>query len=506
MGRPRFFRQRILTQAASLEAKGLFNYLVSEIKARREVSLEEAILIARDVEDYLVQNLLTRAPGQIYFPAIAGRDTHRKRARRDQPEKLVRLTVLAEEDIELMAEFGITALQKGRLARVIEEAYRQDALLDGPRLAVLFLETNRSLRRSLKEFWEQGAFLPVSGMRKENRCLMRAPRAVLALERYLQGEDLTEVRRSLAVSTSCWQRWWQEFKTVLRGEEVNQPPEVVKAWSELGGRYPELASRLAPEEETAWEGVTSSKAFYELLRKRHGYSPAAAEAFLDELYDLAARLNRQEREGGQIIYHAVADHEPAGRKLAECAMVCVTLDYITPQDWELADRESSEALKWARLTRFATQARNQGAVLTQADLALLLGLSTKAIQSLCKRHPNVVLLTRGLVADMGPALSHADKIVRLFMDGYTETEIVRRTGHTYDSIERYLLDFARVVYLAEQGLPLPAIRKVLGFSRSLVEKYLNLYLEFSGPDYFFTMARIRRMAQAHPVKKNGKED
>jgi len=37
MGRPKFFRQRTLTQAASLEAKGLFNYLVSEIKARREV-------------------------------------------------------------------------------------------------------------------------------------------------------------------------------------------------------------------------------------------------------------------------------------------------------------------------------------------------------------------------------------------------------------------------------------------------------------------------------------
>ena len=176
-------------------------------------------------------------------------------------------------------------------------------------------------------------------------------------------------------------------------------------------------------------------------------------------------------------------------------MVCVTLDYVTPEDWELAHRESSRALRWARLTRFTTQARHQGAALTQPDLSLLLGLSTKAIQSLGKEHPNVVLPTRGLVADMGPALSHADKIVRLFMDGYTETEIVRRTGHTYDSVERYLLDFARVVYLAEQGLPLPAIHKVLGFSRRLVAKYLDLYREFSGPDYFFTMARIRRLAQ-----------
>jgi len=506
VGRPKFFRQRLLTQAASLESKGLFNYLVSEIRTRREVSLEEAVLIARDAERYLEQNLLTRGPGQIEFPAIAGRENHRKRARKDQPEKLVRLTVVAEEDIELMAEFGIAALQKGRLARVIEEAVAQEALLDGPRLAVLFPETNRSLRRVLKDFWEQGALLPVAGMRRENRRLMRAPRAVLALERYLQGEDLTEVRKVLAVGTGRWQRWWQDFKAALRGEAVRQPPEVIAAWLELATRHPELAARLAPEEEAPRESVTAAKAFYELLRKRHGYSPAAAEAFLDEVHDLAARLNRQERGGGQIIYHAVAAHEPAGRKLAECAMVCVTLDYVTPEDWELAHRESSRALRWARLTRFTTQARHQGAALTQPDLSLLLGLSTKAIQSLGKEHPNVVLPTRGLVADMGPALSHADKIVRLFMDGYTETEIVRRTGHTYDSVERYLLDFARVVYLAEQGLPLPAIRKVLGFSRRLVAKYLDLYREFSGPDYFFTMARIRRLAQAHPVKKNGKGD
>ncbi|MDH7578127.1 MAG: hypothetical protein QHH75_09990, partial [Bacillota bacterium] len=69
MGRPKFFRQRALTQAASLEAKGLFNYLVSEIKARREVSLEEAILIARDVEHYLAQNLLTNFPSGALRPA-----------------------------------------------------------------------------------------------------------------------------------------------------------------------------------------------------------------------------------------------------------------------------------------------------------------------------------------------------------------------------------------------------------------------------------------------------
>ena len=84
------------------------------------------------------------------------------------------------------------------------------------------------------------------------------------------------------------------------------------------------------------------------------------------------------------------------------------------------------------------------------------------------------------------------------MWGYTETEIVRRTGHSYDSVERYLLDFSKVVYLIEQGLPLPAIRKTTDFSKRLVEKYHSLYQKYKVKDYEFAMAKIRRFAMAHP--------
>jgi len=517
VGRPAFFRQRILTQAASLEAKSLFNFLVSEIRTRREVPLEEAILAARDVLEYLERNLLTRTLGQIQFPAISGRENHKKRSRANQPEKLINLTVVAEEDIELMAEFGTVALQRGRLARLIEEAYAQDAILDGHRLSVLFLQTHRGIRALLQSFWQQGVLLPVAGMKRTNRQLMQGLRGVLAIDRYLSGEDLTALRKDLAISTSRWQRWWQSFKELVRNQDrplaelagtLQEPVELLTAWREVYEDHrkkdPGLAARLGLNQGTLSkpDAITNRQALGELLCRRHGYSPAAAEQFLDDLVDLAARLNRQERAPGAIIYQAVSDREPAGKKLAECELKAVVLDYVTREDWELANRDNAEALKWTRLLRFAAQARSQGATLNQPDLALLLGLSTKSIQSLLKKHPGVVVPTRGLVADMGPALSHADKIIRLYMDGYTETEIVRRTGHSYESVENYLLDFARVTYLLERGLPVPAIRKVLGCSRRLVEKHVSLYREFSGPDHAFMMAKVRRLAEAHPVKKN----
>lgn len=509
MGRPAFFRQRILTQAASLEAKGLFNYLVSEIRTRREVPLEEAVLAARDVLEYLERNLLTRTPGQIVFPAICGRENHQKRSRANQPEKLISLTVVAEEDIELMAEFGTVALQRGRLARLIEEAYAQDAILDTPRLCVLFPQTHRGIRAILQSFWQQGVLLPVAGMKKENR--RQNLRGALAVDRYLSGEDLSTLRKNLAISTSRWQQWWQGFKELVQnqGLAMREPSELLEVWWEIWTRHreknPGVVARLGLDQEPLSQpgiGTGSRQAFGELLRRRHGYSLAAVEQFLDELAELATRLNRQERSPGAIIYQAVSDREPAGKKLSECELKAVVLDYVTQEDWELVNRDNAESLKWARLVRLATQARYQGATLNQPDLALLLGLSTKSVQTLLKEHPGVVVPTRGMVADMGPALSHADKIIRLYMDGYTETEIVRRTGHSYESVENYLLDFARVTYLLERGLPVPAIRKVLGCSRRLVEKHVNLYREFSGPDHAFMMAKVRRLAEAHPVKKN----
>jgi hypothetical protein len=134
VGRPVFYRQRIRSQAASVQAKSLLTHLASEIRARREISSEEAWLIALDAHRFLERGLLQLGPGQIELPCVDGTESHFRRARRDQSEKLVRLTVVDEEDAFLLEEFGTRVMQQGRLARIMEEAYCQGALLDGLRL------------------------------------------------------------------------------------------------------------------------------------------------------------------------------------------------------------------------------------------------------------------------------------------------------------------------------------------------------------------------------------
>jgi len=179
------------------------------------------------------------------------------------------------------------------------------------------------------------------------------------------------------------------------------------------------------------------------------------------------------------------------------------LNYVTAEDWGRVNRLSPQELKWQRLQRLCTQAYEQGVALSQPDLAHLLGLSTDAVQSTIKKHDQVILPTRGRVADMGSTLSHTDKIIALYMDGYTETEIKRRSGHSLDSIERYLWDFSRVLCLVERGMPLPLMRQALGMSRRVVSKYLELYRRFDQPQFAFRMARLRRMMEhGEPLKKN----
>ena len=92
---------------------------------------------------------------------------------------------------------------------------------------------------------------------------------------------------------------------------------------------------------------------------------------------------------------------------------------------------------------------------------------------------------------MGPAPSHAKKIISLYLQGYTETQITRRTGHNYDSIKLYIDAFTRVVgLLVKEGLNPAEIRKVLGCSRRLVNKYIELYHQFNKAEYQWWIAKV----------------
>jgi hypothetical protein len=105
--------------------------------------------------------------------------------------------------------------------------------------------------------------------------------------------------------------------------------------------------------------------------------------------------------------------------------------------------------------------------------------------------------------DIGRGVSHKCKIIELYLQMYTETEIVDRSGHSYESIEAYVKEFARVLLLAESGLNAVMIRQVTGRSMTLVNAYLDLYRKYDGnPDYVFRLEHIKKSFAIDIDKEN----
>ena len=128
------------------------------------------------------------------------------------------------------------------------------------------------------------------------------------------------------------------------------------------------------------------------------------------------------------------------------------------------------------------EAQEQGALLTQEDLARLLCASRSTIKRdiAYLRAQDITVPTRGQVKDIGRGVSHKVHIVGDWLAGYTFSEIQRRRWHSLGSIERYCAAFLRVVRLHTHGLTVAEMRLSTGLSEPLIQEYLDLYAQ-AGP-------------------------
>jgi hypothetical protein len=102
--------------------------------------------------------------------------------------------------------------------------------------------------------------------------------------------------------------------------------------------------------------------------------------------------------------------------------------------------------------------------------------------------------TRGQIKDIGKGISHKGQVVQDWLSGYTFSQIKQRRWHSIHSIERYCVDFQRVVRLHRRGLKLADIRVGTGLSERLIKEYLALFSQ-SGPD---NMQIVQLLADPDP--------
>lgn len=238
----------------------------------------------------------------------------------------------------------------------------------------------------------------------------------------------------------------------------------------------------------------------------HDYSfPRAVCRSLSELFlsyfDLYFSSQRRE---GQIIFHAVSKDVPPGVPVDEMHLVPVKITIYGPDDCAVKDQQE---LLDKRIKRISSEAYAQGALLTQADIAILLGQSTKTISrhiaSLEKK--GELVPTRGKWKDIGPGVSHKKKILELYLKGYEYTEIERKTKHSGEAIMRYVKDFARILVLTKEGFEDEELRIITGLTEKTTREYKELIETYSTEEYQERLDQLHHIFGKKEVNRKTEE-
>jgi len=231
------------------------------------------------------------------------------------------------------------------------------------------------------------------------------------------------------------------------------------------------------------------EAIIEQISRDFNLAPFMARTQFEQMRRYFEQYLGLQRDVGQMTFLAVSAETPPGRSLADCRRIAITLTLDSPDDLE-ALQLGIAALRRSKTQRLTVEAQEQGALLTQEDLARLLCTSRSTIKRdiAYLRSQGIAVPTRGQVKDIGRGVSHKAQIVGDWLAGYTFSEIQRRRWHSISSIERYCGDFSRVVRLHTYGLAVAEIRISIGLSERLIQEHLDLYAKV-GP----TNAQIEQL-------------
>jgi len=223
---------------------------------------------------------------------------------------------------------------------------------------------------------------------------------------------------------------------------------------------------------------------YNRLVEGFNLPPIAARAVVGLSMDVLLDDNKTPGGLGQIKYIAISDTEGPGKKIVDSAHEEVILTLDAPEDRETYQEHDLQTLRRQVILRITNEAKDQGALLTVKDLVRLLKISYSTAKRCIRalRSAGFSVPIRGSVKDIGPT-SHKAKIVELYIKGYTETDIKRNTYHSLRSIERYIVDFSKVLVLKKKGEVFDTIRQIVGLSERVTKDYLSLIDAYNGPEY-----------------------
>lgn len=202
----------------------------------------------------------------------------------------------------------------------------------------------------------------------------------------------------------------------------------------------------------AGKGIES--AIKHLIRDEYSFigGEKIQEMFAQDMVQLFRHYSRDpwNLEVGQTLWFAVDKNEKPGpaKTLAKMRITPVILSVTHEEDKNMrVNGYSPKEVRRFKVARLLNEAYAQQGVLTQADVAELLGVSAGTIGKDIREYQEdhaVILPYRGTVHDIGPSLTHKKMIVTLFLQNVPTPDIARKTCHTEEACDRYIKAFKKV--------------------------------------------------------------
>ena len=186
---------------------------------------------------------------------------------------------------------------------------------------------------------------------------------------------------------------------------------------------------------------------------------------------------------GQLVWMAVPidEYPEKGKSIVKTRMKPVILTYLATEDIEsFRNGFTSRQLRIKRLVRWCHQAYDQGALLTQLDLAVLLNVCDAVVQDYVnewQRTTGDILPTRGNIHDLSGAITHKKEIITRYLQGYLTPTIAAETKHSKEAVDRYIRDYESVKVVRRATADIDEISQITRLSRRVISQYLDLMPE-----------------------------
>ena len=247
---------------------------------------------------------------------------------------------------------------------------------------------------------------------------------------------------------------------------------------------------------------------YESIKKRnfrsamvnlleHEYKILGSRKVIEMLADDIEDLHREYYPSknhvgfGEIVFTTTKDdgqRQSYGKKTEDYGSVTVVLPLITKEDverriyYKKGDRSSNYKHREARdietMVRLLKSAKQQGGLLSGAELSVLMNRSLSTIRKYLdayRKKTGEILLLKGYVLDQGSLPTHKGIIISLYEQGITPADIVLKTGHSQDAVDRYIKHYDQIKKLIRKRMDKIAIKEITGRSMKVVREYIKLY-------------------------------